>query len=133
MTQIAQMRDPRTHAVIGAAMEVHTQLGCGFLVPVYQEALAMELTLRNIPYNREVELPITYKGKRLSTHYRADFVCFDTVIVELKALDKLGGVEEAQILNYLKATGCEVGLLLNFGSKSLEYRRFIWASSVKSA
>ena len=87
----------------------------------------------DIPHRREVDLTLTYKGRPLNTRYGADFICFDTVIVELKALDKLGGVEEAEILNYLKATGCEVGLLLNFGSKSLEYRRFIWASSVKSA
>ncbi|MFZ1755824.1 MAG: GxxExxY protein [Caldilineaceae bacterium] len=118
-------RDPQTYAIIGAAMEVHSQLGSGFLEAVYQEALLLELIARNIPANREVELPITYKGQRLATHYRADFICFQQVIVEVKALDKLTGVEIPQVLNYLKATGLKVALLLNFGAKSLEYKRFV--------
>ena len=125
-------RDPRTYAIIGAAMEVHRQLGCGFLEAVYQEALAIEFDLREIPYRREVELPVSYKKHRLATHYRADFICYDTVIVELKALSKLGGTEQAQIINYLKATGLETGPVLNFGAASLEYKRFIH-SSPKSA
>jgi GxxExxY protein len=119
--------------VIGAAMEVHRQLGCGFLEPVYQEALAVEFSLQGIPFRREVELPVFYRGTALRTSYRADFVCFDRTVVELKALAKLGPVEEAQVLNYLKATGHEVGLLLNFGSPSLEYKRYVFSKSVKSA
>ena len=106
-------------------MEVHRELGCGFLEPVYQEALALEFLARDIPHRREVELPISYKSRRLNATYRADFIHFDTVVVELKALKTLSGIEEAQIINYLKATGLETGLLLNFGARSLEYERFV--------
>ncbi len=118
-------QDPRTYAIIGAAMEVHKQLGCGFLEAVYQEALALEFALRDIPCRREVELPVFYKEQRLQIAYRTDFICYDEVVVELKALAQLGNIEKAQILNYLKATGMEMGLLLNFGTSSLEYKRFI--------
>src|SRR5258707_804936 len=97
--------DPRTFAIIGAAIEVHRQLGHGFLEAVYQEALAMEFESRQVPFARETELPITYKGERIRCSYRPDFVCFAEVIVELKALRQLTGTEEAQIINYLKATG----------------------------
>ena len=115
-------------------MEVHRQLGCGFLEPVYQEAFAPELASRRIPYQREVELPVSYKGRRLNTCYRADFICNDSIIVEVKALVRLSRIEEAQVINYLKIAGEEVGLLVNFGSESLEYRRFVLsAKSAQSA
>jgi GxxExxY protein len=131
-----ERRDSRTYAIIGAAMEVHCQLGCGFLESIYQEALALELTAREIPYRREVEIPVFYKNQRLNASFRADFLCFDSVIVELKALANLSGVEEAQVINYLKATGHEVGLLFNFGAESLEHRRLAFSKplpSIKSA
>ncbi len=106
-------------------MEVHRQLGRGFLEAVYQEALAYEMTSRRIPFSREVELPILYKGVRLHTGYRADFVCYNELILELKALRSTSPIEDAQLINYLKATRMRVGLLLNFGTKSLEVKRFV--------
>jgi GxxExxY protein len=119
-------RDPITYAILGAAFEVHRELGSGFLEAVYQEALALEFSLQNMPFQREVFLPICYKGKCLRTVYRADFICFDCVMLEIKAKTELGEFEKAQIIHYLKATGLKKGLLLNFGCKSLEYRRFVF-------
>ena len=136
MTQMSADRDPRTYAIIGAAMEVHQQLGHAFLEAVYQEALACEFEYRNIPFQREVELPIVYKGRLLESVYRADFVCYTEVVVELKALRALSGSEEAQIINYLKASRLATGLLLNFGAPRLDHKRFVYtpsASSVSSA
>lgn len=121
---IKNKRDPLTYAIIGAAMEVHTQLGNGFLEAVYHEALAIEMSRRGIPFQHEAPLPIEYKGQPLKTIYRADFVCYDAIIVEIKALKRLSGTEESQIINYLKATGLKTGLLLNFGAPSLEKKRF---------
>ena len=113
-------------AVVGAAVAVHSELGPGFLEAVYQEAMEIELRERSIPYDIQKLLPITYRGKTLSKEYIADMVCFDALIVELKALEKLSGREEAQLLNYLKASGLRVGLLINFGSHGkLEWSRFI--------
>lgn len=119
------VRDPQTYAVIGAAMEVHRLLGPGFVEPVYQEALSIELSERAIFYHREVELPIHYKGVRLAHHYRADFVCYREVLVEVKALRQLSGAEDSQIINYLAASRFGRGLLLNFGTQSLEFKRFL--------
>ena len=120
------LRDPKTYQIIGAAMEVHRQLGCGFLETVYQEALALELREREIPFRRELLFPVSYKGYRLNSQYRPDFICFDSVIVELKALSTLSSVEDSQLINYLKVTGYHTGLLLNFGTRSLQQRRFVW-------
>jgi GxxExxY protein len=129
----ANSRDQQTHAIIGAAMEVHRQLGPGFLEQVYQEALALELAERGIPFAPQFELYVYYKGRKLEAFYKADFVCFESVIVELKALKAITGVEEAQLLNYLKATRLERGLLVNFGRPSLEFKRFVFSNSRKGS
>lgn len=92
----------------------------------------IEFLKREIPFQREVKLPVFYKEVRLETTYKVDFICFDEVVIELKALAGFSGTEEAQIINYLKATNYEIGLLLNFGNRSLEHRRFILSKSVQS-
>ncbi len=114
------------YAVVGAAIEVHRELGPGFLEAVYQEALQIELRERGIPFGAQKRLRISYKGRTLEKEYFADLVCYDQVIVELKALDRLSGSEQAQMLNYLKATGFRVGVLIDFGSRGkLEWKRFV--------
>ena len=127
-----RVKDPQTHAIIGAAMEVHRELGSGFLEGVYQEALEIEFRIREIPFKSQPSVQITYKGRVLKKAYNPDFVCFDSIIVELKVLAKLSGTEVAQVLNYLKATGMKTGLLLNFGSKSLEFKRLVYSDESKS-
>lgn len=106
-------------------MEVHKTLGPGFLEPVYQEALTIELFEANIPFIKEKMLEVRYKERLLNKKYVADFVCFDEIIVELKAMESLCPEHIAQVLNYLKATEKKLGLLINFGSKSLQYKRVI--------
>ena len=106
-------------------MEVHKELGCGFLEAVYQEALGKEFNNQDIPSKEQPAIQILYKGKTLEKTYQPDYICYEEIIVEIKALSALSGNEEAQIINYLKATGLEIGLLLNFGAKSLEYKRFV--------
>jgi len=120
-----KVRDPQTYEIIGAAMEVHSLLGCGFLEPVYHEALAREFLLRSVPFRREVELPIAYKGELLPVKYKPDFICYESVIVELKAIDMFSGKEQAQVINYLKATTFERALLINFGTIHLQYQRLV--------
>lgn len=104
-----------SYAINGAAMQVYNVLGHGFLESVYQEALAIEFTKRGIPYQREKELKIYYDGKELQQTNRADFVCYDDIIVEIKAVSELDGSHRSQVYNYLKATGFKLGLLINFG------------------
>jgi GxxExxY protein len=124
MTQLVFQEE--TYAVLGAAIEVHKELGSGFLEGVYQDAMELELADRKVDFEPRKKLAVCYKGKPLRKAYEADLVCFGKIIMELKALDRLSGKEEAQILNYLKASGLKVGLLINFGSHGrLEWRRLI--------
>ena len=117
--------DPQTYAVIGVGMRVHTGLGSGFPESVYQEACALELTASGIPFAQQLPISVWYNGRRLSTSYRPDFLCFDALLVEIKALQRLGGAEVAQALCYLKAMRLSRALLLNFGAARLEYRRLV--------
>ncbi|MBR0546165.1 MAG: GxxExxY protein [Treponema sp.] len=118
-------QDELTYGIIGAAMKVHTTLGCGFLESVYQDALEIEFKKLNIPYIREKKLNIYYEGEKLQSYYVADFVCYDSIIVELKALKNLSGTEESQILNYMKASKIKKSLLLNFGESKLYFKRYV--------
>jgi GxxExxY protein len=116
------------YQIIGAAIEVHKELGHGFLESVYEECLGIESDTRNIPYETQVNLSIRYKGKKIKKEFIADYIAFGKIIVELKCIPQLTRVEEAQIINYLKATGLQVGLLINFGSKGkLEWKRYVFS------
>jgi GxxExxY protein len=125
LDKLHEIRDPETYAIIGAAMEVHREFGCGFLEHAYQEAMILEMGDRKLPFVPHVELVLRYKGRELQCKYFADFVCFGEIIVEIKALARLGGIERAQVINYLKATGFRRGLLINFGAASLEFERIV--------
>lgn len=115
--------EEETGKILNACMEVHKELGNGFLEPVYQEALEEEFKLQHIPYEREKLLNIIYKGKKLTKEYFADFVCYGNIIVELKAVTNLVKAHKSQIINYMKATNSEIGILVNFGENSLKWER----------
>ena len=117
--------EEETYSIIGAAMTVHQELGYGFLEAVYQEALEKEFQLKNIQFKREIPLRIYYKNEPLEKCYIADFLCYDKIIVELKALSSITSEHLGQVMNYLKATKLKLGLIINFGKKSLEYKRII--------
>ena len=109
--------------IINACLEVHKELGCGFLEPVYQSALALEFGKQGIPFEKEKKIEISYKGQILDREYFADFVCYNKIIVELKAVSKLVSANKSQVLNYLNATKLKLGLLINFGQASLKWER----------
>jgi GxxExxY protein len=117
--------DQETYKIIGAAMAVHSELGCGFLENVYRTALPIELERLGVPFAREAELKIRYKGRDLLVDYRVDFICFESVVVEVKALNAITTKEAAQLLNYLKASRMRRGLLLNFGATSFQHKRMV--------
>ena len=114
------------YAIVGAAMEVYNQLGPGFGEAIYQDAMEIEVESRTIPNSPHQDVFVFYKGKQLKSFFKPDFICYDKIVVELKALDRLTSREEAQVLNYLKATGLPVGVLINFGGdKDLEWKRMV--------
>ena len=110
---------------IGACMEVHKKLGAGFLESVYAEALELEFGKANIPYEREKKLPVFYDNKPLNKYFKADFVCFNSIIIELKATKFLIDADHKQTINNVKATKFRLGLLINFGTASLTYKRIV--------
>jgi len=114
-----------TYKIIGAMMEVHKTLGCGFLEAVYQEALAIEFDIQKIPYVREKKLLLFYKEVQLEKYYSPDFLCYDKIVVEIKALSALTSTHNSIMINYLNATKFKVGILGNFGEKSLKYKRLV--------
>ena len=114
-----------TYLIIGAAMEAHKELGPGFLEAVYQEALENEFLKKGIPYKREVPLTIYYKNKPLNKRYIADFICYEKIVIEVKAISAISSEHHAQLLNYLAATRLKLGLIINFGKQSLEHKRII--------
>ena len=113
-----------THDIIGAAMAVHRYFGCGFTEKVYQDALEQELLICKIPYEREKSIYATYRNVQLNTQFVPDFICYNKIIVELKAVKELDDMHRSQAINYAKVAGYEVALLINFGNTSLEFERF---------
>jgi GxxExxY protein len=115
-----------SYAIIGACFEVYKEKGNGFVEPVYQECLELELTAQTIPFTAQGALRLTYKGTELKQRYIPDFLCYDKIILEIKAVKQLTDEHRAQVLNYLKATGLRLGLLVNFGHyPKVEYERII--------
>jgi GxxExxY protein len=114
-----------SYKIVGACMKVHRTLGAGFLEAVYQIALEKELTSQNISFSSQVKLPVFYEGESLGKYYVADFICYDKIVVEIKSATFISDPQEKQLINYLKATGKELGILVNFGAKSLQYKRVI--------
>ena len=114
-----------SYNIIRACLSVHKELGCGFLEAVYQEALAIEFRNYSIPFNQETRLDIYFRNIKLNKKYIADFICYDKIILELKAISKIATEHEAQLLNYLKASGLKLGIIINFGQISLTYKRLV--------
>ena len=118
------------HQIVGCAFKVYNQLGHGFLEQVYQSALELELKHADIPFEAQKQIPVYYLGEKLDAFYKADILCFDKVIVELKAEQSLSDVHDAQVINYLKATGIQTGLLINFGNrKKLEFKKIVFTNT----
>jgi GxxExxY protein len=115
-----------THKILGACFEVYKEKGCGFVEPVYQDCLEIELGLQGIPFQAQASLTLQYKGRPIRHTYEPDFICFEKIVGEIKAVTQLTDEHRAQLMNYLKATGLQVGLLVNFGHyPKVEYERFV--------
>ena len=123
MTEIIYKEE--SYKIVGACMRVHANLGAGFLEAVYQEALEREFGKSNIPFVRQKKLSLVYDGEKLKKYYIADFLCYDKIILEIKAMDYLHTKHNDQLKNYLKATNTRLGLLVNFGTPSLSYKRIL--------
>ena len=120
------LHEDETYALLGACFTVYNDKGCGFTEEIYQECLELELSDQRIPFAAQKELPLTYKGRPLKKKFKADFVCHEKIILEIKAVSALADEHRSQVLNYLNATGCPVGLLVNFGSyPKVEYERIV--------
>ena len=119
-------RDPQTYEIIGAAMDVHREMGCGFHERAYRDPFMIELSARKIPFVREVRFAVIYKKQVMPVSYRVDFICYGEVLVEIKALHAIGPIEHAQVINYLRAANLRRALLLNFGARSLQYKRIVF-------
>jgi GxxExxY protein len=128
---VQEARDAQTSAILGAAVEVHRILGHGFLEAVYLNALCLELVQREIPFIRELAIPVFYKETKLACGYRADLLCYGSVLVELKAQSGLTEIDEAQVINYLRATEINRALLLNFGTPRLQIKRLVLSEAFR--
>lgn len=115
-----------SYTIIGACFEVHKNLGCGYLEAVYKESLEIEFEKKDIPFKREMGLDVYFKGIKLKKKYYADFICYNKIVLEIKAIEKLNTNHISQILNYLKSSNLRLGLLINFGESSLKYKRIIF-------
>ncbi|CAG1012901.1 hypothetical protein ANAEL_04541 [Anaerolineales bacterium] len=120
--KLADWQDTQIFSIIDATMEIYRQLGYGFITAVYKDAAVIEFSLRNIPFQHDVLIPIKYKDHLMPTHCRADFICFSDIFIEFKAVPNLSVIEETQALNHMKATRIRRGLLINFGYPDLQYK-----------
>mgnify|MGYP003613084187 CR=1 FL=1 len=118
-----------SYKIIGASMTVHRELGSGFLEAIYEEALKKEFVKMDIPFESQVKLQFYYDGEKLNKYYKADFICYDNIVIEIKAVSQVPDAFYAQIKNYLSATKKELGMLINFGQPSLTYKRIINANN----
>ena len=114
-----------SYKIIGACMKVHRSLGAGFLEAVYEEAMEKEFLVQRIPFKKQVKMELYYEGQKMNKYYRADFLCYDSIILEIKAVSHIPDVFCAQLKNYLKCSNMELGMLINFGMSSLTYKRII--------